>query len=271
MRLDQMPLGSCALSGTSLPIDRGFVAKELGFSSVTRNSMDSVSDRDFIIELLADLAIVAMHFSRIAEDMILWASSEFKFIDIDWSLCTGSSIMPHKKNPDILELIRGETATLYSNLNQVLVLMKGLPLTYNRDMQLDKPALFESVEKVQIMIPLLVKLFATLTFNQARIQERATADESLYSVDLMEHLIRNGVSYREAHDAVGEIVKKCLDQGQSISGLSLKELQKFHKSFKEEALKILRPEISVNLKTSEGSTGRASITSQISFWKKYLK
>ncbi|MCK5082294.1 MAG: argininosuccinate lyase, partial [Candidatus Omnitrophica bacterium] len=171
-RTDTMPLGSCALSGTSLPTNRNYVARELGFIATTRNSIDSVSDRDFIVESLSNCAILGMHFSRMAEDFIVWATSEFNFIDIDWSLCTGSSIMPHKKNPDILELVRGETAGLYSNLNEMLVLLKGLPLTYNRDLQLDKPPLFQSIEKVKDMLELLAKLFASLKVKKDVLKKR---------------------------------------------------------------------------------------------------
>jgi len=168
-RTDIMPLGSCALSGTSLPIDRNYVSKELGFSATTQNSIDSVSDRDFIVESLSNLAILGMHFSRMAEDFIVWTTSEFNFININWSLCTGSSIMPHKKNPDILELIRGETAGLYSNLNEMLVLLKGMPLTYNRDLQLDKPPLFEAVDTVKDILEIMIALFANIVIEKEAI------------------------------------------------------------------------------------------------------
>ncbi len=267
IRTDAMPLGSCALSGTSLSIDRHFVAKQLGFASVTQNSMDSVSDRDFIIEFLSGLAILAMHFSRIAEDLILWSTKEFNLVTIDWAYCTGSSIMPHKKNPDICELIRGETATLYANLNKVLVLMKGLPLTYNRDMQLDKTALFESVDKAKDILTLLCKIFQTLKVNPAK----NITDESFFSVDIMEYLIKKGVSYREAHDVVGKMVKECLDKGHKISYLSTAQLKKYSKAFEPDVKKLLNPDTSVKIKKSLGSTNPTLVEKQIKVWKDKLK
>lgn len=265
-----MPLGSCALSGTTLPIDRNFVARQLGFEQVTANSMDSVSDRDFIIEALSDLAILGMHCSRVAEDMILWATREFDFVDIDWSLCTGSSIMPHKKNPDILELVRGETATLYSHLSEVLILMKGLPLTYNRDMQLDKPPLFGSVEKIKDMLGLLAKLFAGLKVKEKTIAGRIH-DETFFSVDIMEYLIRKGVSYRQAHDTVGMMVKECVDKGKKIKDLMLAELKGYSPSFGADVKALLDPKVSVNNKKSFGSTNPKLVHQQIASWKKRLR
>ncbi|HQP10683.1 MAG TPA: argininosuccinate lyase [Candidatus Omnitrophota bacterium] len=268
-RADAMPLGSCALSGTSLPTDRDFVAKELGFNAVTRNSIDSVSDRDFIVESLSHLAILGMHFSRIAEDLILWATREFNFINIDWSMCTGSSIMPHKKNPDILELIRGETAGLYSNLNELLVLLKGLPLTYNRDLQLDKPALFQSVDKVKEMLALLAKLFSGLQVNKSTVKRRIS-DEALFSVDIMEYLIQKGVAYREAHDIVGNMIRQCTDKGKKIADLTEGQLKNFCPKFSPDVKKLLNPEMSVKIKKSLGSTNPASVEKQIAKWKKFL-
>ena len=268
-RTDTMPLGSCALSGTSLPIDRNYVAAELGFIATTRNSIDSVSDRDFIVESLSNCAILGMHFSRIAEDFIVWATSEFNFIDIDWSLCTGSSIMPHKKNPDILELIRGETAGLYSNLNEMLVLLKGLPLTYNRDLQLDKPPLFQSVEKVKDMLELLTKLFGSLKVKKDVLKKRIV-DESFFSVDIMEYLIKKGVSYRKAHDIVGTMIKKCADKGIKIADLTKAQLKSYCPKFEPDVKKLLNPEMSVKIKKSSGSTNPAYVQKQITKWKKLL-
>jgi argininosuccinate lyase len=231
--------------------------------------MDAVSDRDFIIESVSVLAMVGMHFSRIAEDMIIWATSEFNFINIDWSLCTGSSIMPHKKNPDILELIRGESATIYGNLNKLLVLLKGLPLTYNRDLQLDKPPLFESVEKVQIMLPLLTKFFQTLKINESNIKNKLL-NESFFSVDIMEYLIKQGVSYRDAHDAVGRLIKGSIDLGKNISDLEKKQLKAYHPKLDDKVKKLLNAETSVNNKKSFGSTSPQSIENQLKYWKKNL-
>ncbi len=267
--MDSMPLGSCALSGTSLPIDRDFVAKTLGFARPTANSMDSVSDRDFAVETLADVAILGMHCSRVAEDFILWGTSEFNFLDIDWSLCTGSSIMPHKKNPDVLELIRGETANLYSRLNEVLILMKGLPLTYNRDMQLDKPPLFESVDKIKVILKLLTKLFTGVKVKKQDIVRRIY-DEGFFSVDVMEYLIKKGVSYRAAHDLVGTMIKGCVDQGKKIVDLTLGQLKAYSPYFEEDVKALLDPKISVESKKSFGSTNPKLVRQQIAKWKKLL-
>lgn len=268
--MDEMPLGSGALSGTSLPIDRIFLTKELGFIKPTDNSVDSVSDRDFIIETLSALAIIGMHCSRIAEDQILWATSEFDFIHIDSSLCTGSSIMPHKKNPDMKELIRGESAKLISNLNEVLVLMKGLPLTYNRDMQLDKPPLFESVDKIHLIVPLLTKHFASVKIAKDTLAKRID-DQYFLSVDVMEYLIKKGMSYRQAHDTVGKMTQAFLDKGIKFSDVELKDLQKFSKLFKADIKKNLNPADSVKMKTSHGSTNPKLVEQQIIKWKKVLK
>ena len=268
-RTDFMPLGSCALSGTTLPIDRKFVGQELGFFAITQNSIDSVSDRDFIAEGLSALSILSMHFSRMAEDLIVWATQEFNVVNIDWSLCTGSSIMPHKKNPDILELIRGETASIYGNLNKVLVLLKGLPLTYNRDLQLDKPPLFESVDTIKDMIGLLTKLFKTLKVN-AKGAAKNINQEYFFSVDIMEYLIKKGVSYREAHDIVGKMIKQCCDKGVSIASLTDTQLKKFSPKLDKGVKKLLDPAVSVKNKKSFGSTNPKMVNKQIKDWKAIL-
>jgi argininosuccinate lyase len=269
IRTDVNPLGSCALSGTSLPIDRSMVSKELGFAETSDNSMDSVSDRDFIVELLSDLAMMGMHTSRLAEDLILWTTKEFNLVEIDWAYCTGSSIMPHKKNPDICELIRGETATLYANLNKVLVLMKGLPLTYNRDMQLDKTALFESVDKAKDILLLLAKIYETLKVKGGH--PATIENEAFFSVDVMEYLIKKGVSYREAHDIVGKMVKECLDQGEKISALSLAQLKKYSPKFDSDVKILFNPKVSVRIKQSSGSTNPVLVSQQIKSWKNKLR
>jgi len=268
-RMDSMPLGSCALSGTSLNTDRNFVTEELGFKSTTQNSIDSVSDRDFIVETISNIAILGMHFSRMAEDLIIWATSEFNFIDIDWSLCTGSSIMPHKKNPDILELIRGETAGFYANLNNILVLTKALPLTYNRDLQLDKPPLFQSIEKMKDIVPLMSKLFESLKVKEEVLTERIKS-ESFFSVDIMEYLIKKGISYRQAHDIVGKIIVECVDKGAKISELTESQLKNYCTKFDIDVKKLLNPQKSVEIKKSLGSTNPKLVNNQIKKWKKKL-
>ena len=268
-RTNHMPLGSCALSGTGLPIDREFVRKELGFKKLTENSIDSVSDRDFIMELLAALSILSVHLSRMAEDLILWSTKEFNFIDIDFSFCTGSSIMPHKKNPDVLELIRASTGRIQGDLSSVLILMKGLPLSYNRDLQLDKPPLFNSIDTVKDILEIFIELFKSIRLNKGLIAERLM-DESLFSVDIVEYLIRKALSYREAHDVVGRMVKDCLDKKKKISNLSLHELKKYSPKLELDVREILNAWTSVNLKKSYGGTNPKLISQQIARWSRRL-
>ena len=268
-RTDFMPLGSCALSGTSLSIDRAYVAKLLGFNKVAANSMDVVSDRDFIIELISDCAMITTHLSRVAEDLILWATKEFDLVDIDSSFCTGSSIMPHKKNPDVLELLRGSSAKVVGNLTQIHVLLKGLPLTYNRDLQLDKPVLFDSVDTAKSMLLVLAKIFALMTIKKGNAAKRVL-DESFFTVDVMDYLIKKGVSYREAHDILGRMVRDCLDQGKAISGLSGTELKQYSSAFEVDVKKLFNPQMSVKIKSSLGSTNPILVSQQLDNWSKKL-
>lgn len=269
-RINSMPLGSCAFSGTGLNTDRDFVRRELKFESLTANSIDAVSDRDYIIEVLADLAILSVHLSRVAEDLILWSTKEFNFIDIDFSFCTGSSIMPHKKNPDILELIRGSVGQIQGNLSSVIMLMKGLPTSYNRDMQLDKPPLFDAIDSVKDILEIFMALFANIAVKKDEIAAKIQ-DESLFSVDIVEYLIKKGVSYRQAHDIVGSMVRDCLDKGKKISSLSDKELRKYSPELKEDVRNILNAWASVNLKKSFGSTNPDLVRRQLAAWKRRLK
>lgn len=269
-RSDVLPLGSCALSGTSLPTDRKYIAKQLGFFVVSSNSMDAVSDRDFIVEFIAHMAIVAMHLSRMSEDIMIWATKEFNYIDIDWSFCTGSSIMPHKKNPDVAELMRGASSQFPGALVEVLSLLKALPLTYNRDMQLDKPVLFRSVEAMQDMLGVMAGLFGNITVKKDVVAKKIN-DESFFSVDIMEYLIKKGVSYREAHDIVGTMVKECLDKDKKISGLSSAQLKRFSKHLTTDVKKLLNPAMSVRIKKSYGSTNPELVKEQLRRWSKILK
>jgi argininosuccinate lyase len=269
-RISRMPLGACALSGSSLPIDREYVRKQLHFNELTENSIDSVADRDFILEILADLSILSAHFSRIAEDLVIWSSREFNFIDIDFSFCTGSSIMPHKKNPDVLELIRGSTGRIYADLQSVLVLMKGLPYSYNRDLQLDKPPLFDAIDTTKEILEILAQFFKNIKLNKDAITPRLK-DESLFSVDIMEYLINKGLSYRKAHNIVGRIVRDCLDRGKKISSLSLKELRGYSDKLDPQIKHILNPECSVNLKRSYGGTNPRLVARQLAKWRRNLR
>ncbi len=257
----QITMGAGALAGT--PIDsagyslkaskilkkyREF-AKNLNIKATT-NSLDSVSDRDFVIEILNTLAITGMHLSRLAEDLIIWSTKEFDFIDIDEAFCTGSSLMPQKKNPDALELIRGYAGRLYGNLISVLTMMKGLPLTYNRDMQLDKEPLFDSFEIVSKELKVLAGLIKTLKFNKDKIGEHLK-DEALYATDLVYYLVDKGIAFKNAHTAVGKLVKYSIDNGVLIKEMAEPELKKFSDKFvKKEIVKLFDPLVSVKSKKS---------------------
>jgi len=269
-RIDSMPLGACAFSGTGLPIDREFVRKQLGFKTLTANSIDSVSDRDFILEVLAQLTILAVHLSRIAEDLILWSTKEFNFIDIDFSFCTGSSIMPHKKNPDILELIRGSVGKIHGDLSSVMILMKGLPSSYNRDLQMDKPPLFDAVDTVKDILEIFVALFQNIVIEKEAIAAKVQ-DESLFSVDIVEYLIKKGISYRKAHDIVGRMVRDCLDKGKNISSLSNSDLKKYSDKLNPDIRGVLNAWASVSRKSSIGSTNPKLVAKQLDKWGKKLQ
>ncbi len=269
-RVDAMPLGACAFSGMGLPIDREMVKQELRFASLTQNSIDSVSDRDFILEVLSGLSILSVHLSRIAEDLILWSTTEFNFIDIDFSFCTGSSIMPHKKNPDILELIRGSVGKIHGDLSSVMILMKGLPSSYNRDLQLDKPPLFDAVDTISDILKIMVALFANIVVEHESIASKIK-DESMFSVDIVEYLIKKGVTYRKAHDVVGKMVADCLDKGKKISTLTAAELKRYSDKLNPDIRKVLNAKASVAVKTSLGSTNPKLVAKQIARWSKQLQ
>jgi argininosuccinate lyase len=268
-RADSLPLGSCALSGTSLKTDRAYLARLLGFSRVAANSMDAVSDRDFIVELISACAMAATHLSRVAEDLILWATKEFDLVDIDSSFCTGSSIMPHKKNPDVLELVRGNSAKITGHLTQIHVLLKGLPLTYNRDLQLDKQVLFECVGTTKIMVLVTGKIFSSMKVKKDNAAKRVL-DESFFTVDVMDHMVKKGVSYRDAHDILGQMVCDCLDQGRAICSLSPGELKKYSPALDAGVKKLFNPQMSVKIKSSLGSTNPGLVASQLKQWSKKL-
>jgi argininosuccinate lyase len=268
-RSDSMPLGACALSGTSLKTDRAYLAKLLGFSRVTANSMDTVSDRDFIVELISACAMISTHLSRVAEDLILWATKEFALVDIDSSFCTGSSIMPHKKNPDVLELVRGSSSKVIGRLTEIHVLLKGLPLTYNRDLQLDKPALFDSVDTTKNMLFVMGKIFASMKVKKDS-AAKGVLDESFFTVDVMDYLVKKGISNREAHDILGRMVCDCLDRGKAISSLSVGELKRYSPVFDADVKKLFNPQMSVKIKSSLGSTNPGLVAQQLNQWSKKL-
>lgn len=221
-RMDVLPLGAGALSGTTYETDRYFLAKELDFAEVSLNALDSVSDRDYLIEFQSDASILMMHFSRFCEELILWNTSEFGFIEMDDAYSTGSSIMPQKKNPDVAELIRGKTGRVYGNLLGILTIMKGLPLAYNKDMQEDKPGMFDTVETLKAVIPIFREMLASLTFNTERMLE-ATAMGFLNATDIADYLVKKGLPFRSAHEVVGRMVLYCTEKKCNIEDLSLSE------------------------------------------------
>jgi len=241
----ELTMGAGALAGT--PVPSKFYAKDI---RPTPNSLDSVSDRDFVIDTLSALAITGMHLSRFAEDLIIWSTKEFDFIEIDEAFCTGSSLMPQKKNPDALELIRGYAGRLYGNLVSVLTVMKGLALTYNRDMQLDKEPLFNSVEIIQEELKIMAGIVKTLKFNKAKI-EGHLEDEALYATDLVYYLVDKGVPFKEAHSIIGKLVKCAIDNSIEIKSMTESELKKFSSKFvHKEIIKLFNPKVSVESKKS---------------------
>ncbi|MDO8580425.1 MAG: argininosuccinate lyase, partial [Candidatus Omnitrophota bacterium] len=248
----RLTFGSGAIAGTSISASSYyFTSSDLPKAiDPTANSIDVVSDRDFIIETLSGLAVIGMHLSRLAEDMILWASKEFDFIDIDDAFCTGSSLMPQKKNPDVLELVRGYSGRLYGNLVNVLVMMKGLPLSYNRDMQLDKEPLFDSFDIVQKELTVLAELFKNVTFKKENIAKQLN-DEALYATDLADYLVQNKVAFRDAHAIIGKLIQHKYQSGQELRTMDDQELKTFHPLLNSRMInKIIDPEYSVKSKKS---------------------
>ncbi|MBC7189584.1 argininosuccinate lyase [Candidatus Aerophobetes bacterium] len=269
-RIDVSPLGSGAIAGTSLPIDRKLTAKILGFSDITENSIDSVSDRDFMIEFLACCSIIMMHLSRLCEELILWSSPFFEFMEIDDSFSTGSSLMPHKKNPDVLELIRGKTGKVYGALFSLLTIMKALPLSYNRDMQEDKSSLFETTDEVKICLEVLAEFLKHINFCKEKMRKKA--EEGLFfATDLVEYLVEKGVPFRKAHRKVGEMVRWCLENKKDLKSLTLDEYKKFSPLFDEDVKKRLDISVCVENKDSKGGTGKKSLEEQIKLATKILE
>lgn len=261
-RADLMPLGAGALAGTGFPIDRELVAKELGFSALYENSLDAVSDRDYVLEFLAAAAICMVHLSRLAEELILWSSQEFAFVELDEAYSTGSSIMPQKKNPDVPELVRGKAGRVAGHLLALLMTVKGLPLAYNKDLQEDKEALFDTVDTLTACLSIFAPLIATLKVNRDRMRQAVSGDFST-ATDLADYLARRGLPFREAHAVVGRLVQLCLDQGKSLEDLSLKELQQASTLFEPDALAALTPEAAVAARTSSGGTALEQVKLQL--------
>jgi argininosuccinate lyase len=261
-RINQLPLGSCALAGTSLPIDRFYVAKLLGFKVISQNSIDAVSDRDFAIELLSNAAILSMHLSRLAEDLILWATEEFGFIELPDVFATGSSIMPQKKNPDVAELIRAKTGKVYGNLLSLLTIMKGLPLSYNRDLQEDKLPVFDTVDTVKSCLTVFNEMLPVIRFNIKRMRETA-GDAYSTATDIAEYLVKKGMPFRKAHEITGKIVLYCINEKKKLENLTLKELHTFSHIITKDIYPCLKAEESVIHKKSPGGTSLNEVMKQI--------
>ncbi len=269
-RMDKLPLGAAALAGSSLPLDPRRVAKELGFSGVAENSLDAVSDRDFILETLSSLSILWVHLSRLAEDFILWNSEAFGYVALDDSVATGSSLMPQKKNPDVFELVRGRAGVIFGRLLSLLTLLKGLPLAYNRDLQEDKPALFDAIHKTELALETL-----RITISRARIAEGVRRwvqeEDFIYATDLLEYLVEKRVAFREAHEAVGKLVRYAAEEGKRLGELSPEELQRFSPHFDEKIYRFFDPDLSVARKRTPGSTQPAQVRKWIRYWKKKFR
>ncbi|HHV06820.1 MAG TPA: argininosuccinate lyase [Firmicutes bacterium] len=261
-RADMMPLGAGALAGTSFPIDRQQVANELGFAAIYANSLDAVSDRDYILEFLSSAAICLMHLSRLAEELILWSSQEFGFVELDDAYSTGSSIMPQKKNPDVPELVRGKAGRVAGHLMALLMTMKGLPLAYNKDMQEDKEALFDTVDTLTACLSIFAGLIATLKVNRDRMRQAIRGDFST-ATDLADYLAKRGLPFREAHAVIGRLVQLCLDQDKILEDLTLEDLQQASPLFESDALKVLTPEAVVAARISYGGTAPEQVKLQL--------
>ena len=257
-RVNVLPLGVGALAGTTLPIDRHHVARLLGFPRVSENSLDTVADRDFIVEFLSVCAILSMHFSRLAEELVLWASSEFGFIELPDAFATGSSMMPQKKNPDIPELVRGKAGRVYGNLFALLTVLKGLPLSYNRDLQEDKEPLFDTVDTVKGVLSVLEAMLPQIVFREDRLREAALGGFTL-ATDVADYLVEKGLPFRKAHEIVGAVVRWCLTEKKGLEQLSLEEWRRFSPLFGQDLFPRLTLESAVDRRRSYGGTARSEV------------
>jgi argininosuccinate lyase len=268
-RIDVCPLGAAALAGTTFPIDRHYSAELLAFSRVYENSIDAVSDRDFVIEFLADAAILAMHISRLNEELILWSTREFGFIEMGDAYSTGSSIMPQKKNPDVAELSRGKTGRVYGNLMSVLTMMKGLPLAFNSDMQEDKERLFDTIDTIKAVLAINAGMLAAVTVRKQRMREAIKGDFS-NATDMADYLTRKGMPFRQAHAVVGSIVLHCIEAGKDLSEMSLAELREYSDLFADDVFTAIDPETCVSARISYGGTAPARVAEEIKRAKEIL-
>ena len=257
-RINVLPLGSGALAGTTFPIDRRYVAKLLGFRRISKNSIDAVSDRDFLLEFLAAASILFVHLSRLADELVLWSSQEFGFIELPEGYCTGSSMMPQKKNPDVPELIRGKTGRVFGHLHALLTIMKGLPLAYNRDLQEDKLPLFDTVDTVKASVKMMSEIVAGMKVGRERMQ-RAVEDGFMNATDVADYLAERGVPFRDAHEITGRIVQFCLTNNKRIDDLTLDEFKRFSAKFDKSIYDYLQVEAVVARRSALGGTARQNV------------
>jgi argininosuccinate lyase len=268
-RADALPLGAGALAGVTYETDREFLRRELGFARVCENAADAVSDRDFALEFLSDAAIAMMHMSRLCEELILWSSAEFGFVEPDDAFSTGSSIMPQKKNPDVAELIRGKTGRVYGDLFTLLTVMKGLPLAYNKDMQEDKPPVFDAADTLKACIPMLSDMLKTVIVKRERMEEAARGG-FMNATDAADYLVRKGVPFRDCHEIIGRIVLHCIGAGKAIEDLSIDELRQFSARFDEDIYENISARACISAKRSEGSASFESVERQIARMETHL-
>ena len=268
-RTNVMPLGSGALAATTYPINRHRVAELLGFDSVTENSMDGVSDRDFVIELASTLSMLMMHMSRFSEEIILWCSSEFKFIELDDAYSTGSSIMPQKKNPDVAELVRGKTGRIYGDLTTLLTMMKGLPLAYNKDMQEDKEAIFDALDHTQLAIEVFTAMFATMKVNTVAMR-RAAAQGFINATDCADYLVKRGMAFRDAYKVSGKLVAYCIKENTTLEELPLETFKEFSETFGDDVYDAIDLDNCVNRRTAYGGPSPESVNHQIEIVREFI-
>ncbi len=268
-RTNIMPLGSCALAGTTYDIDREFVAKQLGFSDVTDNSIDGVSDRDFVLELAFDLSVIMMHLSRFSEEIILWCSSEFGYMELHDAFATGSSIMPQKKNPDIAVLVRGKTGRVYGSLTTLLTVMKGIPLAYNKDMQEDKEAIFDAIDNTKLCIEIFANMLDTASFRKEKMRN-AAGFGFINATDAADYLVKKGLPFRQAYKIVGELVAVCIEKGHSFETLPLDEYRKVSDVFDNDVYNAVDLDVCVNGRKVIGGPAKAAVEKQIEKLEKFF-
>jgi len=268
-RVNVNPLGAGAIAGTTLAIDREITTKILGFDRMSRNSMDAVSDRDFACELLSTISLIGMHISRLSEDIIIWSTSEFNFIELSDAFTTGSSLMPQKKNPDIAELSRGKTARLYGNMISLFTMLKGLPLSYNRDMQEDKERIFDSIDTVKKILDVFTFMIQEMKIKNLPMHE-AASDPCLMATDLAEKLVELGVPFRVAHHRTGAFVKWCKINNKRLNGVSLEEMQKSIPEATKECISLFFADTSINKRKIFGATAESEVKKQLKYWEELL-